>query len=94
LDTTVSPELAAEGLARDVVRAVQQARRGAGLEVSDRIILRLAGDEAVRAAVEAHAELIKKETLATSLDFADRLDNPTLAVVGDQQRIALTLSAT
>ena len=79
LDTTVSPELAAEGLPRDVVRAVQQARRDAGLEVSDRISLQLAGDEAVREAVAAYAELIKKETLATNLDFADSLDNPTMA---------------
>ena len=37
LDTAVTPELAAEGLARDLVRAVQQARRDAGLDVSDRI---------------------------------------------------------
>lgn len=94
LDTTVTPELAVEGLARDVVRAVQQARRDAGLKVSDRISLRLAGDEAVRGAVEAHAELIKKETLATSLDFVDGLDNPTMVVVGNHQRIALTLRAT
>ena len=39
LDTAVTPELAAEGLARDLVRAVQQARRDADLEVSDRIAL-------------------------------------------------------
>ena len=52
LDTAVTPELAAEGLARDVVRAVQQARRDAGLAVNDRITLALSGDDAVRAAVE------------------------------------------
>ena len=39
LDTAVTPELAAEGVARDLVRAVQQARRDAGLDVSDRIAL-------------------------------------------------------
>ena len=39
LDTVVTPELAAEGLARDLVRAVQQARRDAGLDVTDRIAL-------------------------------------------------------
>ena len=39
LDTAVTPELEAEGVARDLVRAVQQARRDAGLEVSDRIAL-------------------------------------------------------
>jgi hypothetical protein len=38
--------------------------------------------------------LIKKETLATNLDFTDGLDNPTMAVVGNRQRIALTLRAT
>ena len=43
LDTEVTPELAAEGLARDLVRAVQQARRDAGLDVSDRIALTVGG---------------------------------------------------
>ena len=43
LDTAVTPELEAEGVARDLVRAVQQARRDAGLDVSDRIALSLVG---------------------------------------------------
>ena len=42
LDTALTPELAAEGVARDLVRAVQQARRDAGLDVSDRIALTIA----------------------------------------------------
>jgi isoleucyl-tRNA synthetase len=67
LDTAVTPELAAEGLARDVIRAVQQTRRDAGLEISDRIVLHLQGDDEVRAAVEAHGTLISDETLAAEL---------------------------
>ena len=67
LDTETTPELEAEGLARDIVRAVQQARKDAGLEVSDRITLRLTGDEATVAAATAHRDLISAETLATTL---------------------------
>ena len=68
LDTAVTPELAEEGLARDLVRAVQQARRDAGLDVSDRIALTIAGSEAVQAAARTHEQLITAETLATSYD--------------------------
>jgi isoleucyl-tRNA synthetase len=68
LDTAVSPVLEAEGLARDVVRAVQQARKDAGLDVGDRIALSLAGDAAAVSAIETHRDLIAGETLATSLD--------------------------
>ena len=68
LDTHVSPELEAEGLARDVVRAVQQARKDAGLDVGDRISLTVAGDAVAIAAVETHRELIAGETLAVALE--------------------------
>ncbi|GAA1142735.1 isoleucine--tRNA ligase [Nocardioides aquiterrae] len=68
LDTEVTPELAAEGLARDLVRQVQQARRDAGLEVSDRIALTIAGPDEVVAAATTHRDLIAGETLATSYD--------------------------
>ena len=53
LDTEVTPELAAEGLARDLVRAVQQARRDARLDVSDRIALTIGGSDEVQAAASA-----------------------------------------
>ncbi|OJF13691.1 isoleucine--tRNA ligase [Couchioplanes caeruleus] len=69
LDTGVTPELAAEGLARDVIRVVQQARRDADLDVSDRIALTVAASEAVVAAVEAHRDFVAAETLATALSF-------------------------
>jgi isoleucyl-tRNA synthetase len=68
LDTEVTPELAAEGLARDLVRQVQQARRDAGLDVSDRIALTIGGSEEVVAAATTHRDLITSETLATSYD--------------------------
>jgi isoleucyl-tRNA synthetase len=68
LDTTVTPELAAEGTARDVIRVVQQARRDAGLDVSDRIRLVIGADGAVADAVRAHAGFVAAETLAVSLD--------------------------
>ncbi|MEG8037200.1 DUF5915 domain-containing protein [Sphingomonas sp. LR61] len=58
LDTVTTPELEAEGLARDVVRAVQQARRDADLDVSDRIVLTLGVDEAADASVRTHQQLI------------------------------------
>ncbi|WP_040162038.1 isoleucine--tRNA ligase [Mobilicoccus massiliensis] len=70
LDTEVTAELAAEGLARDVIRAVQQARREAGLDVSDRISLTVLGDEAVWEATVAHQSLIVTETLATQFGSA------------------------
>jgi isoleucyl-tRNA synthetase len=71
LDTTVTPELAAEGLARDVIRVVQQARRDAGLDVSDRIALTIGASEAVVDAVRTHRDFVAAETLATSIAFGD-----------------------
>ena len=81
LDTRVTPELAAEGLARDVIRAVQQARKDAGLDVSDRIALTLGCDDAVAlAAIEAHRELISTETLATAMHLGAAGDGEATAV--------------
>jgi isoleucyl-tRNA synthetase len=68
LDTAVTPELEAEGAARDLVRAVQQARREAGLEVTDRITLVVSADAATADAARTHTELIRRETLATSFE--------------------------
>jgi isoleucyl-tRNA synthetase len=71
LDTAVTPELEAEGVARDLVRTVQQARRDAGLEVSDRIVLTISADAGTAEAARTHAELIRRETLATSYDVVE-----------------------
>src|SRR5690606_20451404 len=89
LDTIVTPELTAEGLARDVVRAVQQARKDAGLEVTDRIRLHLAGDAVAVAAIEAHRELIAAETLATSLTCSEAGGGA--APVGDASAVTIEL---
>jgi len=70
LNTEVTPELEAEGVARDMVRAIQQARKDAGLDVSDRIRTRIGADQATVDALEAHRELIKGETLSLELDLA------------------------
>ena len=93
LDTAVTPELAAEGLARDVVRVVQQARREAGLDVSDRITLVLGGTPATVAAAQIHGDLISSETLATSLTVtADPPEGGSRAVLADQQSVIFTLA--
>jgi isoleucyl-tRNA synthetase len=74
LDTEVTPELELEGAARDLVRAVQQARKDAGLEVSDRIALEVAGAEFVHRAVVSHRDLVTGETLTKHLSVSPDLD--------------------
>ncbi|MFT4122333.1 MAG: isoleucine--tRNA ligase [Microbacteriaceae bacterium] len=78
LDTATTPELEAEGLARDIIRAVQDTRKAAGLAVSDRIRAVIRGeDPADVAALAAHAETIAAETLAVELDL-DATDDAAL----------------
>ena len=74
LDVNVTPELEAEGMARDLIRAVQQARRDAGLDVSDRITLTLGADSSVRAQVEPHIAMVSEETLAVRVVWDDGAD--------------------
>jgi isoleucyl-tRNA synthetase len=71
LETRTTPMLEAEGLARDVVRAVQDARKSSGLDVSDRISLKLVLDREGAAAVREFAQLITAETLAVDLAVAE-----------------------
>ena len=69
LELDLDEELRREGLAREVVRAVQEARKQAGLEVSDRISLELGGDDELIAAAREHESYIAGETLATSVGY-------------------------
>ena len=67
LDTVTTPELEAEGMARDAIRVVQEARKNAGLDVSDRIVLALNVSAENAVALQQHADLIAGETLAVGL---------------------------
>ncbi len=99
LDTDVTTELELEGAARDLVRAVQQARRDAGLDVSDRISLEVAGAEFVYRAVLNHRDLVTGEVLAEHLSVGPELEaleaggaGVTEVVVGEQFPVRFTLA--
>jgi len=74
LDTEVTAELEVEGTARDVVRVVQQARRDADLDISDRIRLTVAAPAEVLAAVRTHEGFVCGETLADTVDLSEATD--------------------
>ena len=65
LDTALSDELIDEGVARELIRSVQDSRKQAGLEVSDRIVLGISGTAGVERALAAHRDYVMAETLAT-----------------------------
>jgi isoleucyl-tRNA synthetase len=67
LDTDVDDELEAEGLARDAVREIQQARRQAGLHVADRVAVHLVAPASMADAVERHGAYVREQTLAEEL---------------------------
>jgi isoleucyl-tRNA synthetase len=71
LDLELTPELEREGIARDVIRSVQQARRDAGLDITDRIHLQLTTDSTTQTAIEEHRGVLMAETLATELTLAE-----------------------
>lgn len=93
VDTTVTKELAQEGVARDTIRWVQQERKNSGLDVSDRISLSLGGDENVQAAWAVHRALIANETLATEFDIGAPAPGADTLVVGDDSQITVTVSS-
>ena len=67
LDTNMTPELIAEGLARDALRFIQDSRKDKGLDVSDRIVLEYSADDELAAAIEAHRIRIMADALASEL---------------------------
>ncbi|MGC1853118.1 MAG: isoleucine--tRNA ligase [Solirubrobacterales bacterium] len=88
LQLELDDELRCEGLAREIVHAVQNARKEAGLEITDRIELSLGGDEELLAAARAHEDYVSGEVLAVKVAYDDA-DGVTATIDGCELRIAL-----
>ncbi|MDQ4040457.1 MAG: isoleucine--tRNA ligase, partial [Actinomycetota bacterium] len=89
LELALDEELRREGLAREVVHAVQAARKAAGLAVEDRISLTLGGDDELLAAARAHEEYVAGETLATSLSYDGATAGEPATIEGRELRITV-----
>jgi isoleucyl-tRNA synthetase len=89
LQLELDDELRREGLAREIVHAVQIARKEAGLEITDRIELSLAGDEDLLAAARAHEDYLAGEVLATSLSYG-AADGASAKIDGRELTISLS----
>jgi isoleucyl-tRNA synthetase len=93
LKLDLDDELRREGVAREVVHAVQNARKGAGLQVEDRIELALSGDVDLLEAIRDHADYVAGETLATRLELdgsrAEGAHTETARIEGSELAIAL-----
>jgi len=87
LDDTVTPELEAEGWAKDRIRELQDLRKSSGLEVSDRITVVMAVPESRAEWAHTHRDLIAKEILATGFDFGEPADG---VEIGDDVRVAIS----
>ncbi len=87
-------ELIREGLAREIVHAVQNARKNAGLDITDRIELGLAGDEDLLAAARAHEGYLAGEVLARAVAFGEAgPGSPTVTIDGHELAISVTRAA-
>ena len=92
LQLELDDELRREGLAREIVHAVQNARKAAGLEITDRIDLTLAGDADLLAAARAHQEYLAGEVLATSVSYDVDGNGDSATVDGRELSIGVTRS--
>jgi isoleucyl-tRNA synthetase len=94
LDLTIDEELRQEGYAREIVHAVQNARKTAGLAVEDRIELALQGDAALTSAADAHRDYLVGETLALGLELGDGDDEAASSMSYSEQAAIDGLSLT
>jgi isoleucyl-tRNA synthetase len=89
LQLELDDELRREGLAREIVHAVQNARKEAGLEVTDRIELAISGDAGLLEAAREHEPYIAGEVLATAVAY-DAADGVTATIDGRELRLSIT----
>jgi isoleucyl-tRNA synthetase len=89
LELELDDELVREGLAREIVHAVQNARKTAGLEIADRIELRLGGDDELLAAARAHEQYLAGETLAVAVSYDGASAGEEATVKGRPLKIAV-----
>jgi isoleucyl-tRNA synthetase len=89
LELALDDGLRREGLAREIVHAVQAARKSAGLAVEDRIALTLGGDEELLAAARAHEGYVSSETLATVISYDGAGAGEPATIEGRELRIAV-----
>jgi isoleucyl-tRNA synthetase len=73
LDITITPELRLEGVARELVRSIQQMRKDTGLEITDRIVVTLPTNEDNEACVKTFGEYITTQVLADSISLGEEL---------------------
>jgi isoleucyl-tRNA synthetase len=93
LEIEIDEPLRVEGRARDIVRAVQNARQGAGLQVSDRIVLTLDGDTELIKAARTHQGYIAGETLATTVSYESLDGVEPVEIDGRPLKIGVALAA-
>ncbi len=82
LDTTITQELKQEGIIRDLIRNIQNMRKESGFQVTDRICIKIDGNDEIKAAVNAFGEYLLAETLTEKLDW-EKTDNMTECECGD-----------
>jgi isoleucyl-tRNA synthetase len=92
LELEIDVELQVEGWAREIVHAVQAARRDAGLDVSDRIALSLSGDEDLVGAARSYQDYIAGETLATSVSYEPLDEVDPVRINGRELRVGVALA--
>ena len=84
LDTKITDSLKKEGYARDLVRGIQNLRKSSGFDITDRIKLFVSGDAELKSAFEEFKDFIAGETLASSIEWSEDLQNAAVVEADDK----------